>query len=219
MPNQIGTSREAAAARSRGREPMEWVSLHPPFVYCVITDADEIHSLKYLQHGQKNSREAAIARRSRMGTYTKLAYHVVFSTKYRRRIITDEIRERLYEYIGGVVRRQNGRLVEIGGVEDHVHLLVRFPPTITFSDAIREIKANTSKWVNELPDLKVRFEWQKGYAAFTVSHSRLESVRSYIQNQRQHHERLSFEDEYMLILERHGIEFDRDQLFESEVHD
>jgi REP-associated tyrosine transposase len=151
-----------------------------------------------------------------MSTFTKLIYHVVFSTKYRRKLIFGSFGERLYEYIGGVIRAQNGRLIEIGGVEDHVHLLVNLPPTKSISDTIREIKANASKWSNELPDTTYRFEWQKGYGAFTVSYSQVDSVRHYIRNQREHHRTKTFEEEYTLFLERHNIEFDRQYLFEAE---
>ncbi len=122
-----------------------------------------------------------------MSTFTKLSYHIVFSTKYRCKSITDSSSERLYEYIGGIIRAKSGHLIEIGGVEDHVHLLANLSPTKSISDTIREIKANSSKWRNEFPDNTGRFEWQKGYGAFTVSYSQIESVRHYIRNQREHH--------------------------------
>jgi len=151
-----------------------------------------------------------------MSTFTKLIYHVVFSTKYRRKLIFDPFCERLYEYIGGIIRAQNGHLIEIGGVEDHVHLLVNLPPVKSISDTIREIKANASKWSNELPDTTCRFEWQKGYGAFTVSYSQIDSVRHYIQNQREHHRTKTFEEEYIAFLKQHNIEFDHQYLFEAE---
>jgi putative transposase len=151
-----------------------------------------------------------------MSTFTKLIYHIVFSTKYRRKSIVDPFSERLYEYIGGIIRAQNGHLIEIGGVEDHVHLLVNLPPAKSISDTIREIKANASKWSNELPDTTCRFEWQKGYGAFTVSYSQIDSVRHYIQNQREHHRTKTFEEEYVAFLKRHNIDFDHQYLFEAE---
>jgi REP element-mobilizing transposase RayT len=142
----------------------------------------------------------------------------VFSTKYRHPLIRTELQQRLYEYIGGIIRAQNGHLIEIGGVEDHIHLLVNFSPTKAVSDLIRDIKANASKWCNELSDQKQRFGWQKGYGAFTVSYSLLESVRCYIQNQREHHKAKSFEEEYIKLLELHDIAFERRYLFEAEYH-
>jgi REP element-mobilizing transposase RayT len=153
-----------------------------------------------------------------MGTFHKLTYHVVFSTKYRRRTIRDDLRERLYEYGGGIVRAQKGHLIEIGGIEDHVHLLANLSPANALSASIRDIKANTSKWANELSNTKARFAWQKGYAAFTVSFSQIYLVRQYIQNQREHHRTKSFEEEYVELLKRHGIEFELRWLFEDEHH-
>ena len=153
-----------------------------------------------------------------MGTFTKLTYHVVFGTKYRRKSIRDEFAERLYEYIGGIVRGQNGHMIQIGGVEDHVHILTNLSPANSVSDAIRDIKANSSKWVNDLSDSLDRFEWQKGYGAFTVSYSQIESVREYIRDQAEHHRVRSFEDEYMEFLKRHNIPFERKYLFEDEHH-
>jgi putative transposase len=153
-----------------------------------------------------------------MGTFHKLTYHVVFSTKYRRRTIQSELQERLYEYVGGIIRSKKGHLIEIGGVEDHLHLLVNLSPTISVSDAIRDIKANASKWVNDLPTYRSRFEWQKGYGAFTVSYSQIDRLRRYIQNQRDHHRTTTFAEEYIELLKRHGIEFDPKFLFEAEHH-
>ncbi len=151
-----------------------------------------------------------------MGTFTKLTYHVVFSTKYRKPSITDRVRGRLYEYIGGIVRNSNGNLIEIGGIDDHVHLLVNLSPARSVSETIRDIKANSSKWANELAEVVSRFEWQKGYGAFTVSHSQIELVRRYIRNQREHHRKESFQDEYVELLRRHELQFDDDFLFEAE---
>lgn len=144
--------------------------------------------------------------------------HVVFSTKYRSHSLRREFRERLYEYMGGIARRLKGHLIEIGGVEDHVHLLIAIPPTLALSDAIRDIKAGASKWLNELPENTSPFEWQKGYAAFTVSYSQIESVRRYLQSQEEHHHRQTFEEEYVAFLRRHEIEFDPKFLFEGEFH-
>lgn len=151
-----------------------------------------------------------------MSTFTKLAYHIVFSTKHRHPLIHATFQKRLYEYIGGIIRAQNGHLIEIGGIEDHIHLLANLSPTKAISDSIREIKANASKWSNELSDQKHRFGWQKGYGAFTVSYSHIESVRHYIQNQHEHHQTKTFEEEYIRFLELHEIAFERRYLFEAE---
>jgi REP element-mobilizing transposase RayT len=151
-----------------------------------------------------------------MGSYSKLTYHVVFSTKYRRKTITEVVCERLYQYIGGIVRNLDGCCLEIGGVEDHIHLLANLASTKSVSDSIRDIKSNASRWLNELPEAKNWFGWQKGFGAFTVSHSQIEIVRSYIQNQREHHRTKTFEEEFIELLRRHEIDFDRKYLFEVE---
>ncbi len=153
-----------------------------------------------------------------MGSFTQLTYHVVFATKYRRSTITDTIQERLYEYIGGTIRAKKGNLIEIGGVKDHVHILARLSPVIAVSDVVRDIKANSSKWMNEQPETTKTFEWQKGYGAFTVSYSQIAVVEQYIRNQEEHHRTRSFQEEYIEFLKRHGIEFRLEYLFEDEHH-
>ena len=153
-----------------------------------------------------------------MSSFTKLTYHVIFSTKYRAPLLADAFRDRLYEYIGGTVRGLKGHLIEIGGVEDHVHLLANFSPTTAISDIIRDVKANSSRWLNELGQFPSQFEWQKGYAAFTVSYSHRDAVRAYVQNQQEHHRTRTFVEEYIEFLKRHDIEFEERYLFEAEHH-
>ncbi|MES1242002.1 MAG: IS200/IS605 family transposase [Acidobacteriota bacterium] len=145
-------------------------------------------------------------------TYTKLIYHVVFSTKERVPLITGEIRERLYPYLGGVIRGENGILLEIGGVEDHVHLLVRFGAAIAVSDMVQRIKGNSSHWLNQRPECW--FAWQNGYGAFTVSESQVATVRRYIQRQEEHHKGSSFTDELVSLLRMHRIDFDERDLLD-----
>ena len=151
-----------------------------------------------------------------MSTFTCLSYHVVFSTKYRRKQITESLQDRLYHYVGGIERSQNGSLIEMGGIEDHVHLLVNLSPTIAVSDAVRELKANSSKWVNELPETKTRFQWQKGYGAFTVSHSQIAKIQAYIRDQREHHRTRSFQEEFIAFLKRHHVRYDPRYVFETD---
>ena len=151
-----------------------------------------------------------------MGTFTRLTYHVVFSTRYRRKSIQEGFREQLYEYIGGIVRFHKGQLIEIGGMEDHLHLLVDFSPARSISETIRDIKANASRWAKEYSTTGYGFEWQKGYSAFTVSHSQRESVRRYIRNQPAHHRVKTFREEYMEFLKQHDIKFETRYLFETE---
>ncbi len=138
-------------------------------------------------------------------TYTSLHYHMVFSTKDRMRLIIEERRTALHEYLGGCLRKLDGIPLEIGGVEDHVHLLARLKPTHCVSDVLREIKKGSSEWMHQW---QRRFQWQDGYAAFTLSRDGIEDVRKYIQAQAEHHHGRSFEDEYRELLRENGIEFD-----------
>ena len=149
-------------------------------------------------------------------TYTSLTYHLVFSTKYRRKFILPEFSEQLYQYIGGIIREKNGVLLEIGGVEDHIHIMAGIPSTIAVSDMMRFIKSNSSKWVNETNSPKTKFEWQPGFGAFTVSYSQQPAVRKYIQSQAEHHHKKTFEEEFVQILKTHGIEYDPKYVFEEE---
>lgn len=147
-------------------------------------------------------------------TYTNLLYHIVFSTKERRRFITPALRDDLYSYIGGIIRGEKGIQLEIGGMPDHLHLLVKLPPTLSISDALRLIKANPSKWVREQRDQSRAFGWQTGYGAFSVSESQMPAVRLYIQRQEQHHRTTTFQEELVALLEKNRIEFDRRYLWD-----
>ena len=158
-----------------------------------------------------------IEREVRM-SFTSLNYHVVFSTKYRKPTITTDVQERLYEYIGGIIRAKEGHLIEIGGVTDHVHILAGCSPKVAVSDWVRDIKANSARWMNDLQERPSPFEWQKGYGAFTVSASQLQVVRNYIEGQPEHHRQHSFRDEFLALLKRHNIEFDPRYVFEEEHH-
>jgi putative transposase len=141
-------------------------------------------------------------------TFSSLSYHLVFSTKLRRPLLTPEIRPRVYEYIGGLIRAEGGSLTQIGGVEDHVHLLLKLKPTHTVADFVRVLKANSSKWINDERLTEERFAWQEGYSIFSVSQSQVETVRQYLQRQEEHHAARSFSDELQQLCERHGVDFD-----------
>jgi REP element-mobilizing transposase RayT len=128
--------------------------------------------------------------------------HIIFSTAGRRKWIREEVQPELWKYIGGVARAYGMKAQKVGGVEDHVHILLSIPATISVAKAVQVIKANSSRWMKT----KVRqFAWQKGYAAGSVSASRIEPVSQYIANQRQHHQRQTFEDELLEFLKRHRI--------------
>lgn len=148
------------------------------------------------------------------GTFTKLLYHVVFSTKHREMRITGDLAPELYKYIGGIIRNEGGAMIEIGGAADHVHILAKFRADVSVSDMMRSIKANSSRWVNDWPGGGERFEWQAGYGAFTVSQSQVEALFAYIRGQEEHHRQRSFQEEFLMFLQRHGIEFDERYVWE-----
>ncbi len=145
-------------------------------------------------------------------SYTRLLYHVVFSTKHREPLITESWAADLYSYLGGIVRDRRGDLIAAGGVADHIHLLVRLAADRALSDVVRDIKAVSSGWRHEHGDSA--FWWQTGYGAFTVSESGIEAVSRYIAYQPEHHRKMSFRDEYVALLRKHQVEYDERDLWE-----
>ncbi|HXY35485.1 MAG TPA: IS200/IS605 family transposase [Planctomycetaceae bacterium] len=142
------------------------------------------------------------------GSYTNLLYHLVFSTKERRPLIAPAMKPRLREYIRAIVLEEEGEFLEFDGVADHVHLLVRLPPSRAVADTLRMIKANSSKWMNETFRKGPRFAWQEGYAGFTVSQSQVPRLLTYIRAQEKHHRRVDFRSELVALLRKNGIAFD-----------
>ena len=147
-------------------------------------------------------------------TYTALYYHVIFSTKHRRSWIKQDLEDRIWSYLGGIARENKMTAMKIGGIDDHVHMLLGAPPTIAPSKAAQLIKGGSSKWIHEtFPDLR-DFAWQDGYGAFTVSKSNVPEVVRYIENQREHHRARTFQEEFLAFLKRHGIEYDERYLWD-----
>ena len=141
-------------------------------------------------------------------SYTNLLYHIIFSTKDRRPLITDAYQARLYDYIGGTIRKLGGISLELNGTEDHIHLLTKLRPDKALSDVLRDLKAHASGWMHDVfPELKA-FTWQRGYGAFTVSQSNVDEVRRYIAHQKEHHQKVSFRTELIQFLKANGIEYD-----------
>ena len=148
------------------------------------------------------------------GTFSQLLYHVVFSTKQREPLITLEVAERLYPFIGGIVKDERGSLLDINGIEDHVHLLIRWRPDQSVSGLMRHVKARSSGWVHTtFPRLR-EFRWQEGYGAFTVSKSGEAAVKAYIERQHEHHRVFDFKTEYLKLLEMHGVRCEPGDVFD-----
>jgi putative transposase len=147
-------------------------------------------------------------------TYTSLHYHIVFSTKNRERWIAPEIEERLWSYLAGIAKQNKMTPIQIGGVEDHVHLLLGASPTMAPSKIAQLVKGGSSAWIHDtFPDMKA-FAWQDGYGGFTVSCSNIESVASYIRGQREHHRSRTFQDEYLALIQKHGVSYDERYLWD-----
>ena len=146
-------------------------------------------------------------------TYCQLYYHLVWSTKERQPIIKNEFKGDLYKYLGGAVRGKEGRLLEIGGVADHVHLLVALSSRFSIAEVVQQIKIGSSKWVSQNFFKQGSFAWQEGYGAFSVSESIRTQVTQYIQNQEQHHLNCSFREEFLNLLRRYNVEFDEKYLW------
>ena len=151
-------------------------------------------------------------------TYTRLCFHIVFATKHRIPWVGADLARELYSFIGAIVRDHGGTLIAIGGMPDHVHLLVDLRPHPSLSEVVKAIKGSSSRWINEEKKVTDRFGWQEGYAAFSVSPSVLPRVQSYVLNQEQHHRKATFESEQRELLTKHGIPFREDELEGKESH-
>jgi len=144
--------------------------------------------------------------------FTTIRIHVIFSTAGRRKWIREDLQEELWRYFAGVSRNYEMKLLKAGGMEDHVHLLLSLPPNLDVSKAVQVIKANSSRWLKtkQIPD----FGWQRGYGAFSVSASQVNATIAYIHNQKKHHAKRSFKDEFIQFLEANGVEYDPETVFD-----
>jgi putative transposase len=147
-------------------------------------------------------------------SYVSSYYHCVFATKERRPLIQQPLRDRLWPFLGGIARQNQMKAIEIGGVSDHVHILLSLPSTLSIAKALQLIKGGSSKWVHETFPEHWRFQWQAKYGAFGVSISQLDKTVRYIQNQEKHHQKMTFQEEFLLLLKKHNIEYDERYLWE-----
>jgi putative transposase len=147
-------------------------------------------------------------------TFTNLLSHVTFSTAERAPFLRDALRPPLFAYMGGIVRELGGNAILINGALDHVHLLTVLPPAVSMSEAMRVLKSNSSGWVHDTRPAGADFAWQAGYGAFSVSQSNREAVLKYIAEQEQHHRKMTFKEEFVALLSRHGIEYDERYIWE-----
>jgi len=147
-------------------------------------------------------------------TYTQIYIHVVFAVQKRQNLIPREHKEELHKYITGIVQNKGQKLIAINSMPDHAHVFLGMKPTIVLSNLVRDIKNNSSGFINEKKWVKGRFNWQKGFGAFSYGHSQIDAVVKYIHNQEKHHAKKTFRDEYLEMLKKFAVEYDEKYLFE-----
>ena len=147
-------------------------------------------------------------------TYTNLVVHIIFSTKERKPFLDAELKQRLFPYMAGIIRELGGKALIINGPSDHVHILASLPAKLAVAELMARLKANSSGWVHKtFPDRR-SFGWQTGYSAFSVSQSQQQIVFQYIANQEEHHRKLSFKEELLAFLKKHGVPYDERYIWE-----
>ena len=147
-------------------------------------------------------------------TYSQIYIQYVFAVKERVNLLKRPWRDEVFKYISGIIKGKNQKAIIVNGMADHVHAFVGLKPAMPVSDLIRDIKNNSTKFINEQKFLKGKFEWQEGYGAFSYSHSQMNHVYQYIANQEEHHRKKTFKEEYFDFLEKFEIEYDEKYLFE-----
>ena len=147
-------------------------------------------------------------------TYTQIYIQIVFAVKGRQNLIAKQNREELHKYITGIVQNREQKMLSIFSMPDHTHLLISLKPSISISDVVRDIKAGSSKFINDSNWIKGKFNWQEGFGAFSYSKSQIDNVIKYILNQEEHHKKQTFKEEYLDFLHKFEIEFDEKYLFE-----
>ena len=148
------------------------------------------------------------------GTFSQIYIQIVFAVKGRESLIRSEWEEDLYKYISGIVQKKEQKMIAINGMPDHIHLLIGMKPACCLSDLVREIKKSSNDFIMDSRFLKHQFNWQEGYGAFSYSHSQLNNVANYIMNQKEHHKKKTFKEEYTEFLNLFSIAFDEKYLFE-----
>ena len=148
-----------------------------------------------------------------MSTFSQIYIQIVFAVKNRDALIDRDWENELYKYITGIIQNKGQKLIAINGMPDHIHLLIGMKPACCLADLVREIKKSTNTFIREKKFSKFRFEWQEGYGAFSYSHSALDNVIMYIDNQKQHHAKMNFRDEYIGFLKKFEVEYKEEYLF------
>ncbi|WP_394775038.1 IS200/IS605 family transposase [Flavobacterium sp.] len=148
-------------------------------------------------------------------TYSQLYIHIVFAVKGRQNLISAIWKDEIYKFITGIITNKEQKLIVINGMPDHVHILIGLKPDKSISDLVRDIKANSSKFINDKKWINGKFEWQTGFGAFSYSHSQLTNVINYIRNQEEHHKTKTFKEEYVEFLKLFNVDFKNEYLFDD----
>ncbi|QED38359.1 IS200/IS605 family transposase [Antarcticibacterium arcticum] len=148
-------------------------------------------------------------------TYSQIYIQIIFAVKGRANLIPNNKKQELYKYITGIVTNEQQKLIAINGMPDHIHILIGLKPNKSLSDLVRDVKSNSSRFINEKRWTAVKFEWQKGFGAFSYGHSQLSRVIRYIEQQEEHHHKLTFKEEYSRILELYRISYNPNHTFKE----
>ena len=149
-----------------------------------------------------------------MSTYSQIYIQTIFAVKGRDSLIRPDWEERLYKYITGIVQNKGQKMLAINGIPNHIHFLIGMKPSCCLSDLVREIKKSSNEFINDSKLPKFKFSWQEGFGAFSYSHSQLDSVITYVMNQKEHHKKKTFKEEYTDFLKQFNVEYDEQYLFE-----
>ena len=147
-------------------------------------------------------------------TYSQSYFHLIFSPKNRQALIQKTWKDELEKYITGIIQNNKHKLLAIGSMPDHIHIFIGYNLNHRISDLVEEIKTSSNKWIKDNELTKFKFEWQKGYGAFTHSHSQIDAIIKYVLNQEQHHMKRTFKEEYLEILKKNDIKYNEDYLFD-----
>jgi len=147
-------------------------------------------------------------------TYTQIYIHIVFAVQGRQNLIPKEHKEELHKYMTGIIQNKGQKLIAINSMPDHAHIFIGMKPTMVLSDLVRDVKNNSSNFINDKKWIRGRFNWQKGFGAFSYGHSQIDVVAKYVLNQEKHHEKKTFKEEYLEMLKNFNVEYDEKYLFE-----
>lgn len=148
------------------------------------------------------------------GTYSQIYLQVVFAVKNRENLISQSWKDELHKYMAGIIKEKEQKPIIVNGMPDHIHAFIGLKPSMRISDLVRDVKNNSSKFINEKGFVRGKFSWQEGYGVFSYSHSHIQRVYNYILNQEEHHRKKTFKDEYLELLKKFEIEFKEEYVFE-----